>query len=57
MKSFGIVTECISDHNDTNKHSNCLNLICLLNDWLITLLYYQLVNWNEECRQTKVNKL
>ena len=31
LKSVGIVTECISDHNDTNKRNNCLNLICALN--------------------------
>ena len=31
LKSIGIVTECISDHNDINKHNNCLNLICALN--------------------------
>ena len=24
MKSLVTVTECISDHNDTNKSSNCL---------------------------------
>ena len=29
-----VVTECISDHNDTNKHNNCLNLICALNVYL-----------------------
>ena len=26
-----IVTECISDHNDTNTRNKCLNLICVLN--------------------------
>ena len=60
LKSVGIVTECISNHNDTNKRNNCLNLICTLNDWLITLSYStikELVNWNEEFRQTIVNKL
>ena len=31
LKSITIVTECISDHNDTNKHNNCLSLICTLN--------------------------
>ena len=30
------MAECISDHNDTNKRNNCLNLICTLNDWLST---------------------
>ena len=25
FKSIGIVTECISDHNDTNKHNDCRN--------------------------------
>ena len=24
LKSIAIVTECISDYNDTNKHNNCL---------------------------------
>ena len=60
LKIVGIVTECISNHNDTNKHNNCLNLICMLNNWLITLLYKtikELVNWNEEYHLTKVNKL
>ena len=37
LESVGIVTECISDHNDTNKDNNFLNLICILIDWLITL--------------------
>ena len=36
LKSVGIVTECISDHNDTNKRNNCLNLIFMLNDFFIT---------------------
>ena len=39
LKSFGIVTEYIGDHNDTNKHNNYLHLISTLNDWLITLSY------------------
>ena len=30
LKSVGIVTENISDHNDTDKRNNCLNLICAL---------------------------
>ena len=30
LKSVGIVIECISDHNDTNKRNNCLNLIKLI---------------------------
>ena len=30
LKSVTIVTESISDNNDTNKHNNCLNLICML---------------------------
>ena len=30
LKSVCIVTESISDHNDTNKRNNCLNLICAL---------------------------
>ena len=25
LKSVGIVTECIGDHNDTNKRNNCLD--------------------------------
>ena len=50
LKSVGIVIECISNHNYANKRNNCLNLIC-------TLTIKELVNWNEECRQTKVNKL
>ena len=33
----------ISDHNDINKHSN--------------YRIKELDNWNEECRQTKVNQL
>ena len=37
QKSVGIVTECISDHNDTSKRNNSLNLIFMLNDLLITL--------------------
>ena len=39
LKSVGIVTECINDHNDTNKCNNCLHLICMLNNWLINLSY------------------
>ena len=31
LKSIAIVTEYISKHNDTNKHYNCLGLICTLN--------------------------
>ena len=31
FKSVAILTECVSDHDDTNKHNNCLNLICALN--------------------------
>ena len=31
LKSVIIVTECISDRNETNKHNNCQNLICALN--------------------------
>ena len=27
LKSVAIVTECISDRNDTNKRNSCLNLI------------------------------
>ena len=50
LKIVGIVIECISNHNYTNKRNNFLNLIC-------TLTIKELVNWNEECRQTKVNKL
>ena len=60
LKSVGIVTECISNHNETIKHNNCLELICILNHWLITLSYQttkELVNCNEECRQIKVNEL
>ena len=38
LKIVGIVTEYISDGNDTNKYNNCLNLICALNNWLIPLL-------------------
>ena len=40
LKSVGIVIECISYHNDTNKCNNCLNLICMLNDRLITKQHY-----------------
>ena len=29
LKSVGIVTECISDHSDTNKRNNRMNLICV----------------------------
>ena len=43
LKSVSTVTECISDHNDPNKH--------------IIVWIKELDNWNEECRQTKVNKL
>ena len=31
LKSVGIVTECMSYHNDTNKRNNWLILICVLN--------------------------
>ena len=31
LKSVIIVSECISDRNETNKHNNCQNLICALN--------------------------
>ena len=31
---FEFVTECISDHIDTNKRNNFLNLICALNVYL-----------------------
>ena len=31
LKSVGIVTECISNYNDTNKWNDCLNLNCTLN--------------------------
>ena len=34
FKSVAIVTECINDHNDTNKRNNCLNLISALNVYL-----------------------
>ena len=30
-KSAVIVTECINEHNDTNKRNNCLSLVCTLN--------------------------
>ena len=33
--SVAIVTECLSDHYDTNKHNNCLISICALNFYLI----------------------
>ena len=39
LKRVGVVTERISDHNDTNKRNNYLNLICTLTDKLITLSY------------------
>ena len=31
LESVGIMTECISDQNDTNKCNNCVNLICAFN--------------------------
>ena len=31
LKSIVIVTECIGDHNYTNKRNNCLNWIYVLN--------------------------
>ena len=31
LKSAAIVTECISDYNNTNECNNCLNLIYALN--------------------------
>ena len=34
FKTVVIVTECIGDNNDNNKHNNCLNLICGLNVYL-----------------------
>ena len=34
LKSVGIVTEYISDHDYTNKCNDCLNLICALNVYL-----------------------
>ena len=34
-ESVGIVTGCICGHNDTNKSNNFLNLIYMLNNWLI----------------------
>ena len=40
LKGVGIAIECISYHNDTNKCNNCLNLICMLNDRLITKQHY-----------------
>ena len=39
LKIVNIVTVCISDHKEANKWNNCLNLICMLSDWLIALLY------------------
>ena len=33
------MTECIGDHNDTNKRNNCLNLICALT---YTIGYYRI---------------
>ena len=46
LKSVVIVTECISDHNDTSKRNNCLNLICALNVYL-----------NDEYLRHFINKL
>ena len=37
LKSVGIVIGCISNHNNTNKHNNCLNLMRKLNGWVITV--------------------
>ena len=37
LKSVGIVIGCISNHNNTNKHNNCLNLMWKLNGWVITV--------------------
>ena len=34
LKSVVIMSECTSDHNDTNKRHNCQNLICALNVYL-----------------------
>ena len=34
LKSVVIVTECISDRNETNKRNSCLNLILFTNDFL-----------------------
>ena len=39
LKGVGIVTECISDHNNTNKRNNCPSLICVLNKKIGSLLY------------------
>ena len=46
LKSIIIVTEWISDHNDTNKRNNCLNLICALNVYL-----------NDEYERHFINKM
>ena len=34
-ESVDIETECISDHSDTNKRNNYLNLTCTLNERLV----------------------
>ena len=34
LKSVVIISECTSDHNDTNKRHNCQNLIYALNVYL-----------------------
>ena len=34
LKSVVIVTECISDRNESNKRNSCLNLILFTNDFL-----------------------
>ena len=39
LKDAGIVTECISDHNNTNKRNNCLSLIYVLKKTIGSLLY------------------
>ena len=30
LKNVGVISYCISDHNDTNKGNICLNLVCAL---------------------------
>ena len=42
-RSVGIVTESISDPNDTKN--------------VVIVWIKELVNWNEECRQTKMSKI
>ena len=42
-KSVGIVTESISDYNDTKN--------------VVIVSIKELVNWNEEWRQTKMSKI